>query len=92
VAELLLSRRAQADLDTVPDKPAARILDALERLALDPSSTALDIKALVGKRPWRRLRIGDHRVLFRVAANGSVVLVARVVDRRDLDRAVGSLP
>lgn len=74
------------------DKGAVRVIDALKQLGDDPSSDALDTKALVGRRPWRRLRVGEYRVLFRLAEKGRVLLVARVVDRKELDRALGSLP
>jgi mRNA interferase RelE/StbE len=92
VADVQLSRRAVKDLDALPDKTARRVLDALETLAADPNGAGLDVKPLVGRRPWRRLRVGNHRVLFRVGANGQVVLVARVVDRKELEQAVLSLP
>lgn len=92
MAEIRLARRAVEDLDRLPDRAAARILDALERLASDPSAPHLDVKILVGKRPWRRLREGSYRVLFKVTDRGGTVLVARVIDRRDLERAVRLLP
>jgi mRNA interferase RelE/StbE len=90
VPEVELSRRAVKELDSIPKRTAKRVVDALAQLGGDPESTSLDVKALVGKRPWRRLRIGDYRVLFRT--EGDVVLVARVIDRKELDRAIRSLP
>lgn len=92
MSEVRLSRRAVKDLDALPDKTATRILDALERLNDDPASSGLDVKPLVGNKPWRRLRVGSHRVLFRMIRGRGDVLVGRVVDRKDLDRAVRSLP
>lgn len=90
--EVRLARRAVKDFDGLPKGAARRIADVLEELAADPASPAFDVKALVGRRPWRRLRVGEHRVLFRPAQGGSVLLVARVVDRRELERAVRTLP
>ena len=92
MAEVRLSRRAVQDLDAIPKRAVARVVAALERLGDDPGSTALDVKALVGRKPWRLLRVADHRVLFRVAQRGRTVLVARVVDRKQLDGAIGGLP
>jgi hypothetical protein len=43
------------DLDAIPKPAAAHVGAALERLGDDPGST-LDVKALVGRNPWRRLR------------------------------------
>lgn len=90
--EVRLSRRAVGDLDPLPKRTARRIADALEELAEDPRSARFDVKPLVGRRPWRRLRVGDHRVLFRSAEGGSVLLVGRVVDREELERAIRTLP
>jgi mRNA interferase RelE/StbE len=92
VAEVRLSRRATKDLDASPAKVARRVANALERLAENPRDTRFDVKLLVGKRPWRRLRIGDHRVPFRLSDGGKVVLVGRVVDRKELEQAVLTLP
>lgn len=76
-------------------RPARRrVLTTLDELAADAEN--LDLTPLVGRQPWRRLRIGDYRVLYRDTdpdrgeASGGY-LVARVVHRRDLERAVGNL-
>jgi mRNA interferase RelE/StbE len=90
VPEVQLSRRAVKELDSIPKRTAKRVVDALAQLGEDPESRSLDVKALVGKRPWYRLRIGGYRVLFRT--EGDFVLVARVIDRKELDRAIRSLP
>ena len=48
--------------------------------------------------PWHRLRIGDYRMLYRAVDHGEAAdadarwLVARVVHRRDLQRAVSTWP
>ncbi|MGH2591399.1 MAG: type II toxin-antitoxin system RelE family toxin, partial [Actinomycetota bacterium] len=65
--QVRLARRAVKDLDDLPKRAASRIADVLEELAVDPRSTAFDVKPLVGRRPWRRLRVGDYRVLYRPA-------------------------
>jgi mRNA-degrading endonuclease RelE of RelBE toxin-antitoxin system len=92
VAEVRLARRAEKDLDGLTKRAAARVLNALEKLGKDPASEELDVKALVGRRPWRRLRVGDYRILFRPSQRGRVLLVARVFDRRELERALATLP
>jgi len=90
VSRIELARRAVNDLDRLPDPIAARVLDRLEALAADPTKRSHDVKTLTGHRPWRRLRVGEYRILFRTS--GEVTLVARVIDRRDLDRALKALP
>lgn len=64
-----------------------RIVDGLR--ALDTGAANLDIKALEGRAPWRRLRVGDFRVLYRPADNA--IWVERIINRRDLDKALGTL-
>jgi mRNA interferase RelE/StbE len=91
VGEVRLARRAEKDLDGLPKRAAVRVLNALEKLGKDPASEELDVKALLGRRPWRRLRVGDYRILFRPSQRGRVLLVARVIDRRELERALASL-
>ena len=74
-----------ADLD--------RIRQGLEGLAGERAE--LDIKPLRGQSPWFRLRIGEYRILYRLIdareAGGASHLVARIVPRGDLERAVSTL-
>ena len=67
-----------------------RMLATLGRLAT-PQPRDLDVVPLVGHAPWLRLRVGDYRVLFRPESAPSTFLVVRVVNRRDLERAVANL-
>src|ERR1051325_787700 len=95
-----LSRRAQRDLRALRGTPEVRrVLEGLDRLA--GGAENLDIKALQGAAPWLRLRIGEFRVIYRPltaeelhalpGSSTAVFLVARVVNRRDLGRAIESL-
>ena len=93
-----LSRRAQRELRRLDRATRHRVAGELSLM----DAPNADVKSLVGRPPWRRLRIGDYRVLFRmldtdeIAAIGikdtAGILVARIVHRRDLERAVASLP
>jgi hypothetical protein len=49
----------------------------------------LDVKPLKASGPWARLRVGEYRILYRPIDGGW--LVERLVDRRDLERAIGTL-
>lgn len=83
-----LSARAERDLRRIKRGPdRQRLVVALQALAGDAAN--LDVKALQGRAPWRRLRVGDYRVLYRPVEQG--LWVERIVDRRDLDRAVATL-
>lgn len=89
------SARAVRDLKRIDAPERRRIREALEQLALGAEN--LDVKALAGQSPWLRLRAGDWRVLYRPRTpteeiqTGPGLLVARVVNRRDLLRAVRTL-
>lgn len=85
---VVLSRRAERDLRRIgPGSELSRLRGAFERLAADEPN--LDIRPISGRTPWLRLRAGDWRVLFRKL--GDDRLVARVVHRSELERAVSTL-
>jgi hypothetical protein len=65
------------------------------------------VKALAGRSPWLRLRVGEGRVLYRPLDADEVrelarvhgepvdpgtVFVERIVSRRDLERIIAALP
>ena len=96
MSRIVLSRRAERDLRRIGRGEAlARLREALEGLAVGEAT--LDVKPLAGSAPWHRLRVGDYRVLYRVVEPDEAVesearfLVARIVHRRDLERAVVTL-
>lgn len=94
MGSIALSRRAVKDLRRIgPGEELNRIRQALE--ALEAEQAGLDVKTLRGQSPWLRLRVRDYRILYRPidpseAADASH-LVARIVHRRDLERAVATL-
>lgn len=79
----------------------------LANLTPTPPPDNADVKPLRGAEPWMRLRVGSYRILFRPLTAQQLkplvedvpkarrptegYLVERVVHRRDLDRAVGTL-
>lgn len=94
MAGIALSRGAVKDLRRIGAREELnRIREGLE--ALEGDRTDLDIKPLRGRSPWLRLRVGDYRVLYRPIASGEAGnashLVARIVHRSDLQRAVATL-
>ena len=96
MSRVVLSRRAERDLRRIGRGEAlARLREALEGLAVGEAS--LDIKPLAGSALWHRLRVGDYRVLYRAVKpddagdSDARFLVACVVHRRDLERAVTTL-
>jgi hypothetical protein len=72
---------------------------ALDALADDPPPANLDQRPLVGLDPWRRLRVGELRVIFRTLTRAELAefpeehgfLVERVIARSELERATKGL-
>lgn len=94
MGSIALSRRAVKDLRRIgPGADLDRIRQGLEGLAGEQAG--IDVKPLRGQSPWLRLRIGEYRILYRPLETGEAAdashLVARVVPRRDLERAVSTL-
>ena len=91
LSNVKLAPRAIRDLKHLDRKTRTRMQQAFEALGTDTAN--LDIKSVAGHAPWRRLRVGEYRVLYRELtdeADGRY-LVARVIDRRDLHRAIDKL-
>ena len=92
-----LSRAASRDLRKLyrDTQTLGRLRQALRDL--EAENLNLDIKALSGRPPWHRLRVGEWRILFRPFSReeaqrlGNGCLVARVVNRKDSDLAARSL-
>lgn len=91
LSSIELAPRAIRDLRHLDQKTRKRVQQAFEALGTDAAN--LDIKLVAGHAPWRRLRVGEHRVLYRELADegDARYLVARVIDRRDLHRAIDKL-
>ncbi len=93
---LELAAKAERDLRKLDPIVRRHIVAALTRLS-EPNLTPL-----VGSKPWLRLRSGDYRVLLRPMNTGELAalgiddgdgyLVARIIHRSDLMRAVADLP
>jgi mRNA-degrading endonuclease RelE of RelBE toxin-antitoxin system len=91
LSNIELAPRAIRDLKRLDRQTRKRVQQAFQALEVDAAN--LDVKAVAGHAPWRRLRLGEHRVLYRELAEetASRFLVARVIDRRDLHRAIDQL-
>jgi mRNA-degrading endonuclease RelE of RelBE toxin-antitoxin system len=93
-----LARRAERDLRGLGTTELARIRSGVVGLARGAQG---DVKALAGSPPWLRMRVGDYRILFRPLTAAELAdlgreepagwLIARVVHRSELERAVRGL-
>ncbi|RTR15679.1 type II toxin-antitoxin system RelE/ParE family toxin [Azospirillum griseum] len=84
IVQVQILPKAAKDLKTLMPPDRARILKKVEQYAADPASQANNVKALQGSDLYR-LRVGDYRVLFTIAEDGTVtvMLVHRVRHRRE---------
>jgi hypothetical protein len=87
-----LDRQAQRDLRKLhPEDHRAALRAMADVLTRRPLPANANDRALKGRAPWRRLRVGELRILWRATPAGESRRVARVIHRRDLERAVRTL-
>jgi len=85
-----LTASAQRDLDDIPTSEQGGVIAEVRSLEKDPLPAGKNLKKLRSpKRSVWRLRHGNYRILYRV--EGGQVMVIRVVNRRDLERAAERL-
>jgi mRNA-degrading endonuclease RelE of RelBE toxin-antitoxin system len=84
---LLYFPRAQRDLLALEKRFARQVLDCLPILETPPWPPG-KVKKLHGHRFWE-IRSGDFRAVF--WPRGKDVVVLRIVNRRDLKRALGGI-
>ena len=89
-----IARRAERDLSKLKRQDVQRVRDKLAEFVVGAEN--VDVKALQGRSPWLRLRVGELRVLLRPltpdeSGGAPGWLVARVIARRELERATASL-
>ncbi len=80
---LLITKSAAKELEAVPRKDRLRIVDKIQRLALDPRPFGAE--KLSGEDKYR-LRQGDFRILYEIRNREFVVTVTRIGNRRDVYR------
>jgi mRNA interferase RelE/StbE len=78
---VLLSKRAQKQLDKLIDVVVKPILLAIEKLGDNPRPHGF--KKLKGRNGYR-IRIGDYRVIYEVNDNVLLVDVIEVGNRKDI--------
>lgn len=98
-AHVELAGRAERDLRALSAPDRRRLVRAIEQtLGQDPMPANADDRPLSGRAPWRRLRVGELRILYREltaeelpAAGTRGRRIARIIHRGDLHRAVVTL-
>ena len=81
---VVFAERAVRDLESVHPRDSGRVQLDVELLQRPPWPAG-KVKPLSG-HPWWEMKCGDFRVLFR--REGDAVRILRVVNRKDLKRAL----
>ena len=81
--ELLIKRKAQKQLASIPQPNRDHIIKAVRSLADDPRPAG--VRKLTGREAWR-IHIGDYRIIYEIHDDVLVVLVVAVGHRRDVYR------
>ena len=77
--ELLIKRRAQKQLASIPHPNRNRIIAAIRYLAENPRPTGA--KKLTGREAWRIL-IGDYRVIYLISEDEKIVWLYDAMHRK----------
>lgn len=80
---VLILRRAQRELQRLPQEDYERVREAMRGLARNPGPTGC--LALTGRAGWR-IRVGDYRVIYEVDDAQHTVTIVHVGHRRDVYR------
>jgi mRNA interferase RelE/StbE len=75
---------AQRQIKKLPQPIQERILQRLERLAIDPRSEG--VVKLSGAEDLYRIRVGDYRIIYAIEDQALLVLIVKVGHRRDVYR------
>ena len=81
IYKVQLSKRAEKQLDKLPDKIAFPILEAINNLSLNPRPFGY-IK-LTGRNAYR-IRIGNYRVIYEIFDKQLLIDVIEVGDRKNI--------
>ncbi len=76
-------RRAQRELESLPNTDYERVRNAIAGLANNPRPSGC--KKLTGRDGWR-IRIGDYRVIYGINDRELLITVVRIGNRRDIYR------
>ncbi len=81
--KILITKKAEKELDKIPDQLAKTIVKHILTLAENPYPT--NSKKLQGLGDWR-LRVGSFRVLYTIDKKRKEITILRVADRKTVYR------
>ncbi len=81
---IVVKRKAQKDIDRLPDALFARIRERIAMLANNPLPPGS--KKMKGYEKLYRIRVGQYRVVYEVAAEIRIIAIIRIGHRKDIYR------
>ena len=82
--EVVLSPKAEKQLDELPTPLRRRITEAVEGLESKPRPHG--VKKLTGAENLWRIRVGDYRIVYTIEDDRLIVLVVKIGHRREIYR------
>ncbi len=82
--EVVLSPKAEKQLDELPTTLQRRITEAVEGLESNPRPHG--VKKLAGAENLWRIRVGDYRIVYSIEDDRLIVLVVKIGHRREIYR------
>lgn len=80
---LLITKRAEKELDKLPDSVAKSITDKILLLSKNPFPS--NSKKLAGQDNYR-MRVGSYRIIYALDHKRKVITILRVADRKTVYR------
>lgn len=77
-------RSAVKELEKLPRKTLARVIEAVNDLGRDPYPDG--VRKLAGSERTYRIRVGDYRVLYSIFDDQLVIEIIRIKHRKDVYR------
>ncbi len=81
------TRSAKKEFLTLRQDVQDQVLEAIEVIRQNPSTTLVRIRKLTGVESVYRFRVGDYRVLYELRALQLVIFVIKIGNRREVYRA-----
>ena len=81
--KILFKRSVEKDFKTIPKKDLMRILDRIEKLAVDPRPSGSE--KLTGQERYR-VRQGLYRIVYSIQDSELTIWIVKVVHRKDVYR------
>lgn len=82
--EVRFHKDALKNIQKLDKKTRNRILDQIDRLAVNPKHPELDIKKMQGIENHYRLRIGTYRVVYTIVNDQLIIVIIKIGSRGDV--------